>query len=338
MAEHDQDNVIPFPNLEDKLLNKAIDLMQNKHYQEALPLFEQLHSVNDHHSQAAYGLAVCYVELGAYEEARNLTQDMLKTDTGNYYDVLQLHLTVLIQQRQYREAAQYIRAVIDEEEVPVDIRQTLNQLAYFAEQRMNEPGQVDESSKAPDGISYDTMSVDIDRLLNGDRQDQWLGVRRAFEHLNPLVLEKILAFLTWEQGDPFLKSSIIKELKHVGYNDPVNIYKLGQTWTINPSQDEDCYEKLQVAVTEVLQTWLESENPVFYQQALQVWEHFMIGVFPVTLAPENSLVWALAVMDYTHQVNGVEYERQRFYDQSNVDFTETDVDQALEKLREIEEH
>lgn len=113
-------------------MEKAVDALKQKQHVRALELFEQLADIDEQNPQAAYGLAVCYVELGRYTEAVELTKKMMEEGIGDYFDVLKLHITVLIQLRQYREVVALVRAVLEESDVPTDLRQHLMQLAAFA--------------------------------------------------------------------------------------------------------------------------------------------------------------------------------------------------------------
>lgn len=327
MGQKDNRKVIPFPGLESKILNKAITTMKDKRYKEALPLFRQLYEMNAYHPQAAYGLAVCLVEVGDYEEAREITNEMLKKDVGNYFDVLKLHLTVLIQEREYKEVLDLTQAVIEEGNVPADIAQTLNHLSFFAEKRLKEP----ESDLEP--IYPDTSMGDSERLLNGTTDEQWTEARRVLETYTHGDQDLLLKYLKQPQGDPFIKSMVLQEMKKKGYDDSVTVNKFNEHYLINLQEEELFYGDFADTVHKLLNQTLGSDNPAFLNQAEELWRHFLISVYPLPVSNIPPKIWAEAVNFYVHQMNGQFAEADKIKNDNHEFSQAVDYIARVEKAR-----
>ena len=101
MREKNRTNVIPFPNLKDRLLEKGMDALKGKNFQEALIMFSDAKKLDQDQAEIHLGIALCLMELGELEDAKKVCKKMLLEDIGHYFTVLQVYLTILIQLRQY---------------------------------------------------------------------------------------------------------------------------------------------------------------------------------------------------------------------------------------------
>ncbi|GGH83432.1 hypothetical protein GCM10007096_24290 [Pullulanibacillus pueri] len=317
MTSKDQNhnNVVQFPRLSERLLEKAITTLKSKNYKEALDLFKQLEHLEPNHPQASYGLAVCYVELGLYEEARGLTKAMLHKAIGNYYDVLKLHITVLIQMREYNEVLNIIDAVLAENDVPTEIRQILLQLAHFAEQRRDEthddPQLVDELSKdlglqreisPTDEVPRHIVQEIEEGLRSGNHERQWSAINLAQRY--KAALPSLIKYLE-EEGDPILKSLVLQGLKEGGFQDKVNVVKFNTTYTVDLSQPL-FYNGFSDSINRMLEDILSSNNPTLEEVASQIWNHFVLLVYPRPLEPLDAKLWAAACYLYSLHISGIE--------------------------------
>ncbi|MGV3488376.1 MAG: tetratricopeptide repeat protein, partial [Tuberibacillus sp.] len=217
--------IIPFPRLPELLLEKAVNALKSKQYREALDLFHQLSELDQANPQASYGLAVCFVELGYYDEAEILTKKMLEQGIGEYYDVLKLHITVLIQMRKYQSVIDIVQAVLDEGELATGERQNLLQLSEFAKRRI-----VEFPNDVPDELPVHHVDIEkmSEELQSGNHEQQW-SVFYQTQRLEPketLLLYK--PYLLNPAGDPLLKSMMMRDLKDRGIGDTIEVEKYGE--------------------------------------------------------------------------------------------------------------
>ncbi|GGE42492.1 hypothetical protein GCM10011391_21600 [Pullulanibacillus camelliae] len=338
MRLHKDGNIVHFPNLSVRLLDKGIAALKDKQYREAFDLFKQLHDIDPEHPQAAYGLAVCYVELGFYKEARDLTKEMMKRDIGHYYDVLKLHITVLIQMKEYQEVLTLIEAVLSENDVPTDIRQTLQQLEYFSQQRADEPvieaniegvqenfqHSQDDPSKIADSIAIGLQSTQYDHQLAAIQKARDFGV----------VSQALIEYLK-SDADGFLKSLVLEALQENGYQESVNIIKFGNTYTVDLNEAL-FYNEFSDSVKQLLEDVLASNNPSLEDVAWQVWNHFVLTIFPRSLEPNEPKLWAAACYLYSNEMMGMEVEEEII--ESLFSVAKDAIIPLVKDIREIEQN
>ena len=343
-ANSDHHNVVPFPRLSERLLDKGITALRDKKYKHAIELFEQLIQIEPNHPQGSYGLSVCYVELGLYDQAKHLTKEMMQRDIGNYFDVLKLHITVLIQLREYHEVHAIVDAVLSEKNVPTDIRQTLVQLDHFASQRANEPDlesvtdeafpsmtEVTEEHLIQNGVPKHVLE-EIEQGLNSDNYDhQWSAIRLAQEYKT--ALPSLKSFLV-SSGNPILKSLVLQGLQDGGYKDSVEVLKFDKRYTVDLSQPL-FYNEFSGSVTAILDDKLSSNNPTLLDVASQIWNHFVLLIFPLPLESNDPNLWASACYVYSTQISGMEDDEQTL--ESLFNTTSESVTPLVEYMRSIEE-
>jgi len=306
------DNIVQFPNLSIRLLDKGIATLKDKNYRQAIVLFKQLHDMDPEHPQAAYGLAVCYVELGFYKEARDLTKEMMQRGIGHYYDVLKLHVTVLIQMKEFREVLTLIEAVLSEDDVSTDVRQMLQQLAYFSQQRVDESVTAGDAEEQQNGAHYlqdDGLAmVDvIDKGLKSKVYDQQLAVIQKARDFG-IVSEAMLEFLKGD-GDAFLKSLMLEVLQENSYLGSVEVIKFGNTYQVALGQPL-FYREFSEGVKKLLEDVLASNNPSLKEMAWQVWDHFVLTIFPRPIELSEPTLWAAACYLYSNEIMGMEMNEE----------------------------
>ncbi len=331
MEKHETDptnNLIPFPNLNTRLLEKGVQLLRKKDYRKAMDLFEQLLKLEPLHSQGAYGLAVCYVELEHYEKAETLTDSMMKQGIGNYYDVLKLHLTILIQQHDYEKVVSTIQAVLSEDNPPPEVHETLVHLSDFAQIRMTENIE-EHPHKIPfsPNIKEDLESQQVER--------QWQGIQKGKTFVTEEVVHNYIEYLKSEVGDPFLKSMVIQILIENGHKGPIQVRKFDSEFTVDLKETQLFFEGFSTLVKEKLDDVLASNNPSLLEVSKQIWEHFAIAVFPKQVDPNLPNVWAAACFVLAHQLSGMELNLEDL--EIYFDVTKESIARPLTQLKSIEE-
>lgn len=321
--------VIPFPRLPERLLEKAVHALKTKQHQEALQLFQQLTEMEPYNPQASYGLAVCFVELGYYDEAEMLTKEMMEKDIGYYYDVLKLHITVLIQQRKYQSVVDIVEAVLEEGDLSTAQRQNLMQLSEFARRRLVEGP--DENTE--DDFPRYELEKFSEELRKGNTEQQWSVFQQTQELRTTDVLSLFKPYLMDTTGDPLLKSMMLRELKERGVLEPIEVEKYGEIHSVDLTKSL-FYEAFAEIVHQKIQDVLASENPTLLDQAAGLWGHFILSLFPLPLEPENPNLWAAACYIMIHQIHGQIPSTEALIEEFSVHIE--DVEGPLEQLEKIE--
>ncbi|MCL6574313.1 MAG: tetratricopeptide repeat protein, partial [Bacillus sp. (in: Bacteria)] len=137
-----KDNVIYFPGLEKGLTKKGLDYLEKKKYTEAINLLEDAKELDPDNDDVLVGLVLAYFEAGSFKKAKELANEMLLKGIGDYFQTVDLYLTVLIQLHEYHEIIETIEALLEEKEIPPEKYDHFLTILQFS-QRMEENSQTD---------------------------------------------------------------------------------------------------------------------------------------------------------------------------------------------------
>src|SRR5690554_4819339 len=131
-ADGHDDNLILFPGLVTKLVEKGMASLKEKRYYDALNFFQQSTELEPSHDQARYGLVITNIELNRLEEAKEHCESMLREGIGSYYEILQVYVSLLVQLGDYKKVETLLEGVIQEEKLPHQMAESFYQLLDFA--------------------------------------------------------------------------------------------------------------------------------------------------------------------------------------------------------------
>ncbi len=324
-----KNNIIRFPNLNGRLLEKGMDSLKNKKYDEALSCFEQLLHSDPMHSQGNLGLVLSLVELGRLHEAKMRCDRMLKEGIGEYYDVLQIYLSILVQLSEYITVVSVIEAVLEEQKIPADKAETFYQLLQFSRKVIEQEGvpEVKKDSEATANPNPDFQA--LKEMLSSERADsQWIAVQQL-KRLGPeITVPMFESFLIDEKKHPAVKSLILQYLKENQINKTVKIEKYGQTDEIDIAKLPELNEHpFYMEVKSLIQDELEQENPSLLDIALAVWKDYTLALYPFSPKPDNKLLWYEASVLAASILCGIEEEMEN---------EEEELQNAVKLLVELE--
>lgn len=330
MTEKKRDNVIAFPHLQERLVEKAKEYLQNKRFNEALHLFKQAYEIGQEHRDVLFGLAVCYLELGEVETAKTLCKKMLHEDIGHYYDNLQMLLMILIQLGEYKEGYETLQAVIEEHDVPAEDQEQINQLLAFCLSRMNQ-------EKDIEGQTEQEQLTRLKDFLNET------VVSNQIDHLHTLPLHRMNQYsfflqelFTNESVHPIVKTEALKILMKEQVNHDFHINKFQREKKINPlTLQQIIPSPLAIHVEKSLREKLEHENPTMFQASLEIWNRYLYVLFPFSPVNEHVGIWVEALYALATELYGEEVDAEQIALMHN--FSAEDLKQAIKHLKEIEE-
>lgn len=325
--------IVLFPNMEDMLVGKGLSALKAKQYVEARDLFEELLQFDIRHPQALYGLAICSVELGDYDRAEAVTEEMLRGDLQNDYDIARLYLTILIQKKNYDKALDVIKEISARKSVPEDMRNVLEQLKKFCMQRLKEPAGSYRSDARP--AAAESGAAALSGLESHDSETQWLAIKRLQGRLTEEHFPYIKRFLLSKKADPYMKSLLLHIIKEQGFAATLSVYKFGQIYHLPLSTEKLFYGEFSEDVRTRLSEVLHSENPTLCSFAEQVWRHFAITAYPRPLQPPSVNIWAGACCLYSAHLNGLDFGEERLNRLFHVSMS--DIQKAVQTIKEIEE-
>jgi tetratricopeptide (TPR) repeat protein len=330
MDEKKRSNIIPFPNLKERYIDKGMALLKEKKYHQALEMFSEAKNLNEDKAEIHLGMAICFMELGELVEAKNICKKMLLEDIGHYFTVLQIYLTILIQLREYHEVQSTIEAVLEENHLPAESAEHFYKLLEFSRKMTQNDVDIFEDEGVED---QQTLYIE-DMLENTTKQlayIQSLKDRNVIKHFSSL---KIL--LENPKSHPMVKSMILHLMIENEIEKEVTVYKFGESITVIPAKLEDISDlPFTKKVLTKLDDILGNENPTLYEAVKELWIRHLYVLYPLLPQPTDANLWAAALHIVGYEMHGITIDQNEVQEMYNQSFPT--LQEACKKIYQIEE-
>lgn len=321
-------NVVLFPDLEKRLLDKGLERLQQKKYTEAIRLFEEAKELSPDDADVYIGLVLAYYESGALQKAKQLAHNMLKEGIGEYFQTVDLYLMILIQLHKYEEIITTINVLQEEKEIPFEKQEHFSKLLAFSRRML------DNSTRKEDESDFPTEKS-LDLLESGDPNKQVLMIAELSQKNIRPYIEEVRNYLKSEQGHPFLKTMLCNILQEQEFEKEVRVKKFDWEKTMIPSQLAPFQKNEQLLLIKQELAQIESTDPVLYQHIISLLERHFFLIFPFELQPEHPLLWAAVYHLIGLQFNGVEKSIEEIAEQYQVESLE--MEKAYTFITKLEE-
>ncbi|MBD8068877.1 tetratricopeptide repeat protein [Bacillus sp. PS06] len=335
---HKEATVIQFPNLKERLIEKGLQSLKSKNYKDALSLLLQAQELAGEHDEIDLGIVLCLLELGELEEAKQRCKLMLHQDIGDYFNVLQVYLTILIQLRQYQEVKETIEAVLEEDQVPPQYAESFYQLLELSKKMIHsgdELYKLEEESEEP--ITY-TLSERIQEILleRDDRNEQAAFIHSIKEYSLHKDLELLKEFVSHPNKDPMMKTLLLQILMDQKVNEEIAVEKFGQVLHVIPATMGDILsDEYSMSVLRHLEDQLGNENPTLFEVTKEIWMRVLFVLFPFVPTEDSPSIWAAALHLYGYELHGIEIENAELEESYGVNVFQ--LKHVINKIQKIEE-
>jgi tetratricopeptide (TPR) repeat protein len=321
-------NLVPFPNLKQRLLDKGMEALQQKKYEEALELLQQTLDIDSELDEVHLAVVVCLFELGYLDEAKERCQTMLQQDIGDYYEVLQIYLTILVQLGQYEEVETTIEAVLQEGKFPSQTVENFYRLLDFSRKMT-----ANEDNENP------LLSVNVDLLLEDITiTEQWniiqalrnekFGISFSYHALDEYLLNAT--------KHPMLKTAILHMFMEKEISREIKVEKFGRRMELNSDQlQEIATHSFTIEVLQLLDDSLGNENPSLFEVAKEMWHRHLYVIYPFIPQPEEATIWAAGIHTTGYDLHGIEIDPIEISNLYQISIQ--DLRSASSRIREIEE-
>ncbi|WP_176167397.1 tetratricopeptide repeat protein [Mesobacillus jeotgali] len=330
--DSNKDNVILFPGLEKRLLEKGLDYMKQQKYRDAIQYLEQALDHDPENSDIYVGLILAHYETGNLKQAKDIAAEMLKSGLGDYIQVIEMYLMILVQLNEYSEMVTTIEALLEEREIPADKHEHFIKMLEFGRKMIdgierNEIAEIDDEQ--PEEQALD--------LFGSDDLNQQVMALASLANVNIRPFIKIIKeFTRSEEGHPFLKTMLVNILREQGYAEELAVNKFGWEESFFPAQLPDVKEYIEDSgVLQLLSREIENEDPVLFEQVQSLVERYFFLIYPYKNPVGNSPAWAAASHFIANEYYGFDDPLETFADLYSSPHEETA--QVLDFIRKLEE-
>ncbi|MEH7354293.1 tetratricopeptide repeat protein [Neobacillus drentensis] len=321
-----KDNVVYFPGLEKRLTDKGLESLEQKKFKDAITFLEEARDLDQDNDDILIGLVLAYFEAGSFKKAKVLAKEMLLKGIGDYFQMVDLYLTVLIQLHEYQEIVSTIEVLLEEKEIPTEKHDHFLTILQFS-RRMAENRQSEEE------IEPEVQNLNL--LSKNNLNEQMLVVAGLAEKNIRPYLDEIADYLKAETGHPFLKTMLLTLLKEQEINKELVVRKFFKENTFIPTElPEVRVQPQMMAVKDLLEDRLESNNPGLFENTIGMVERTFFISYPFDLEPENPWAWAAAFHLLAQEYLGIDHEISKIASEYGAGIVE--IEQAMAQIKEIE--
>jgi len=325
-----KDNVILFPGLEKRLLEKGLDYLKQKKYRDAIQFLEQAQVHDPENSDIYVGLVLANFEAGYVKQAKQIAAQMLRGGLGDYIQVIDLYLMILVQLNEYEEIVSTIEALLDEKEIPADKQEHFTRMLEFGRRMLEGGPEMEEATEVePEGVSLGLFDLQ-------DPKDQvMIAARLTKENIRPYIKE-IKEYLASEQGHPFQKTMLLNILKEQEYAEETDVRKFGWEKSFIPPRLPDLKDYIAMNdVIQILGDELENADPVLFENILSLIERHFFLIYPFDLPNGGAEAWAAAYHFMANEYYGFDEPLESFAELYTS--SEKETGQVLAFIRMLEE-
>ena len=329
--QNNNSKIIPFPNLEDRLLNEGMEALKDKRYKDALQFFNQFTTYNQNYPEVQVGIVVCLLELGLYEDAKEKCERLLQEDIGDYFNVMQIYITILIQLSEYDKVVTILEALFEEEKIPAEHAGELFHLLEFSRKSSDHlygPSNQYESSANLQALGH--------ILENGNISEQLQAIQNLKHETTISEITEVLKnVLADRRTHPVIQSMVLQLMIEKDIHDSVVVQKFDWTMKVNLDEVIEIFEHpFTIQVLNKLEDTLIHENPTLYDAVKEIWERFLFVLFPFQPEPLEVMVWAGALHKFGYQLFGIDISDEEIEGIYHIKIEK--IDQACQQIMEVE--
>lgn len=210
------------------LLRDAQFYAENFQYELAVEKFEAAFQIvdGDEHSLTVFAFAL--YETKQFDKAKVICEQLLELGPSNYFEAMELYLTICMQLKQFESVNKMIQSLLEEELVPE------NRIANFERlKKLNAEIAANKRFQEDAKINCD-VEFSIASFIALPPQQQLVIVNEmTLQNIRP-ISEEIKQAIEHQDTNIFIKSLLLILLVEQAVEMEIKVEKLGQQMTVNP--------------------------------------------------------------------------------------------------------
>ncbi|MDE4083840.1 tetratricopeptide repeat protein [Planococcus maritimus] len=208
-------NVIVFPTTVTRLLSEGMTSLKNEQYADARDKLYQVLVYEPDHAAALGGYAYSLYELGEFEEALEVVQELLRVGPIHYLETMELYISILMQVKQFEEAEKMIEVLIEENVLPKERLEQFHQLRDLNER-------IAESAAS---AKRETGQFGLDQFLPLSASEQEQRVTELPKEAYPAMKKQLIELIRHPEVDWVAKSYLLLMLREQQVSGTVRVEK-----------------------------------------------------------------------------------------------------------------
>ncbi|SFM05692.1 tetratricopeptide repeat protein [Salibacterium qingdaonense] len=291
-------NIISFPGSADRLSTNGLEELKKGNKEKAVSFFSEALQHDSFHEEASYGLLLGLAETGRLTEGIKLAEQLMEGNNHNYFEVLQVYVSLLAQAGEYQKVITILEGVQEEHRFPVKMAEQLFELLELSRTMAETTVESDVEEAPPDR--------DWNRELKSGGSEYKLSILQEMkEYPFTSVVPSVKVLLTDPEISPLLKSMLLFLLKDFHMDREVDITKLERTGTFIPASLPSLEESsVYIKASSILHEVLGHEEPVLLEHSMELLKELLLFYYPF---PPPLLTAGLAAVVHAEAAGRIGY-------------------------------
>lgn len=304
--------IVPFPGLKERLLAVGLEHLEKQQFEEAVKMLGQANKMDPENQEIGTAFLLALYESGNFENARDLCKNLLHKGIGNYFEIIDVYLMILIQLSFHEEVVNTIKALLDENEVPIEKIEHYEKLLQFSQNRIGMKIQATETHDQQQPIEPFFSTNDI-------RENTIKIANLANQNIYP-YLGELIQYLRHEKAHPFLQTMVLNVLREHGIEKSVYVKKFNFEGNFIPTQLNSVFEtSFYLELIEYLKESTEHDNPTLYMQIKEMIDRHFFLLYPFELTPANKNLWSVVYDCFGQELYGETIDLEKVAKDSEMD-------------------
>ena len=271
-----KENIILFPGLKDRLVQMGMESMETNNFEKAADFFLEAKAIDSADPQVGMALVVALYESAQYKEAKRYASELLSEGIGDYYDVMDLYLLILIQLNQHEQVINTLEVLFEERHVPLKKSEHFHAILQLSKKMVG-----DKEAEIVEEQEVFTFN-------ENNLHEQMLKLAAIADKNVQPYLDDLIRMLADRNSHPFLQTIVLNVLKEHKIGKEVEVKKISLEGRFIPANLPDVTDmKFQRAILSELEQELEHINPVLFVQLKEMIERHFFLIYPFEPEPPN---------------------------------------------------
>lgn len=301
------------------------ELIASGRFEDALRLLKEPHNENQ-----AYQKILCLYSLNRLAEARIECELLKEYAEKNYYDVIAIYVTILIDMNLNEEAKEVLEEELSMPYIPGKYETIFNE-AY--DELLKKGKENSNSVNMFDTLSDEDLSHQL--LFNDEKEITFMLLEQLEQRNIRRLLPALVEFLKNPKKERIFKTIIIESLASQNVNQVFEVKDIDSSFTVNPSECKPVMELESIScILELIEKEVGNQDVSFLQYCGEVLMGYVGNIYPNDIEKKDYILLACSIIIYVDSLlSGNVLDKLNLNEKYNLNDEEiTNMIEKLEKM------
>ena len=295
------DKVVLFPGMVEKIIESAHVAAETSRYAEANELFEQALAYKEGDEYILSVYAHSLYEVKNFARAKEICEDLIALQPKFYFEVMELYLTICMQMGEFQQVEKIIQTLFDQNVIPVEQKDKFQRIQRLNERIASNKQMIEKEELE---TSFSEEQLDIEQFMELTVTEQLLRVQQ-FSEINIRPYKQLFkSIIEAEEVHPFIQSLLLILLVEQEVSIEIVVKKMGREKTLNCAEFPLPTQLPQFKDIYSLLSDRYEQNPTIWEMLQQLLSKHAIVAYPFEWDPYSSVDVANTYVQYVNAMFG----------------------------------